>query len=65
MDRNLIVIPKSINPDRIRENSEIFDFELTAEEINRLNELNINFRVVSVGGNKHHKYFPFTENYSE
>lgn len=34
-------IPKSGNPDRIRENAEIFDFELAPEEMARLDELSV------------------------
>ncbi|MGI8751027.1 MAG: aldo/keto reductase [Acidimicrobiales bacterium] len=34
-----VVIPKSVNPDRIRENIDIFDFELTAAEMDRLTDL--------------------------
>jgi len=34
------VIPKSTNPDRIRHNIDVFDFELTAEQISAINTLN-------------------------
>ena len=60
-----IVIPKSINADRIRTNAQIFDFSLTSEEMENLEKLNCDFRVVSVGGNRNHKYYPFRENYAE
>lgn len=33
------VVPKSSNPDRIRQNMELFDFELTAEEMAQIQEL--------------------------
>jgi 2,5-diketo-D-gluconate reductase A len=35
----LVAIPKSANPGRIAENIDIFDFELTAEEIDRISAL--------------------------
>ncbi|MFX3636717.1 MAG: aldo/keto reductase [Candidatus Pristimantibacillus sp.] len=40
LQRGIIVIPKSSNPKRIKENSEIFDFELTADEMGKINRLN-------------------------
>jgi len=39
-----IVFPKSVTPARIKENFEIFDFELTAEEIGMISGLNKNER---------------------
>jgi len=39
LDSGLVAIPKSINPERIRNNFQIFDFQLDAEDIALLNEL--------------------------
>jgi len=36
VERGDIVFPKSVNPDRMRENFEIFDFSLTDEEVARI-----------------------------
>lgn len=40
LQRNVIVIPGSSNPTHIKENTEIFDFELTPEEMNKIKSLN-------------------------
>jgi len=46
IERNIIVIPKSVNPERIKENIAIFDFSLLVDDIKKINALNINFRYV-------------------
>lgn len=46
VSRNTVAIPKSVNPGRIAENSAIFDFELSEDEIKRITSLNKNFRFV-------------------
>lgn len=40
VQNGVIVIPKSIHEDRIQENINIFDFELTKQEMNALKSLN-------------------------
>lgn len=45
LEHKLIVIPKSSNKKRIKENAEVFDFKLDNEDMNKLNSLNENFRV--------------------
>jgi diketogulonate reductase-like aldo/keto reductase len=47
VSRGTIAIPKSTTPERIAENIDIFDFELTVDERNDLNSLNKNYRFVN------------------
>ena len=44
LQNHTIVIPKSVTPSRIEENFDVFDFELTQEEMARINALNKNRR---------------------
>ncbi len=39
LQKGVVVIPGSSNPDHIKENTELFDFELTKEEMERMNAL--------------------------
>lgn len=42
LQKGVVVIPGSSNPDHIQENTELFDFELTGEEMERINALDRN-----------------------
>jgi len=42
---NVLAIPKSVTPPRIRENIDIFDFELTEEDMEKINAHNQNKRL--------------------
>jgi diketogulonate reductase-like aldo/keto reductase len=43
--RNLAVIPKSVEQSRLVENLEAANVKLTAEEVRRISDLNVNLRV--------------------
>lgn len=46
IQRGVSVIPKSVHEDRIKENSQVFDFELSEEEMRTINALNKNRRLI-------------------
>lgn len=45
IQQNIIAIPKSGNNQRIKENLDIFDFELIEEEMNQIDNINEDYRV--------------------
>lgn len=42
LQKGVVVIPGSSNPEHIRENTELYDFELTAEDMQQINSLDRN-----------------------
>jgi len=44
IDLGIVTIPKSVTPSRIKENFDIFDFELTKDDITAIDSLNVNQR---------------------
>jgi diketogulonate reductase-like aldo/keto reductase len=44
IQHSLVLIPKSANPSRIRENADVFDFEITDEDMRLLDGFNENLR---------------------
>lgn len=47
LDRGVAAIPKSVRPERIRENFDVFDFTLTQEEIDQISALDTGVRAGS------------------
>lgn len=45
MQHGVIVIPKSVTPQRIEENINVFDFELTDEQMEQIDSLNKDQRI--------------------
>ncbi|CAH2713893.1 putative oxidoreductase YtbE [Neobacillus rhizosphaerae] len=45
LQNGVVTIPKSTKEHRIIENSQVFDFELTADDMDKINEMNQNHRV--------------------
>ncbi|XP_042324067.1 aldo-keto reductase family 1 member D1 [Sceloporus undulatus] len=63
IQRGVAVIPKSFNPERIRENFQIFDFSLTDKEMKEIEALHKNIRYVELLMWKDHPEYPFHEEY--
>lgn len=48
VQKGISVIPKSVHPDRIRSNADIFDFSIDQEDMDLLDTLNQNYRSASI-----------------
>jgi len=60
VQRDVIVIPKSVTQSRIAENINIFDFKLTPADMDVIYEMNRDWRAVLLTHIKDHKYYPFS-----
>ncbi|GLV41842.1 Aldo-keto reductase 1B [Carabus blaptoides fortunei] len=59
VDIGTIPVPKSSNKERMRMNIDIFDFELSPEDIKLIDTFNRNFRINQAERDIHLKYYPF------
>ncbi|CAB3231852.1 unnamed protein product [Arctia plantaginis] len=62
IDRGLIVIPKSVTKSRIVENFNVFDFQLTLEDVKEIGSLECKGRLCTLG-DAHHPDYPFHDEY--
>lgn len=60
LQRGLCLCVKSLNADRVRQNVDIFNFELTADEMQQINALNQNFRLYTQAMTMKHPEYPFS-----
>ncbi|XP_018603626.1 aldo-keto reductase family 1 member B1-like isoform X2 [Scleropages formosus] len=63
VQRNVAVIPKSVTPQRIQENFQIFDFELSEDEMKTLQGFNRNWRACTMHWGVKHKDYPFNADF--
>ncbi|CAH2235943.1 jg24488 [Pararge aegeria aegeria] len=59
IQRGIPVIPKSFTKSRIEENLNVFDFHLTDEEIDIVDNYNLNHRCVPGKGFEKYEYYPY------
>ena len=61
IDRQIVVIPKSQNADRIAQNFDVFDFSLSSDDIDRITAINRDWKAILFGSGRQHPEFPFSE----
>ncbi|CAG2179597.1 unnamed protein product, partial [Oppiella nova] len=59
IQRDIIAIPKTSKTHRLQENINIFDFQLTDEEMGKIFALNKNKRIITVDMSVDHREYPF------
>ncbi|KAK8748975.1 hypothetical protein OTU49_015622 [Cherax quadricarinatus] len=59
IQRNVIVIPKSVTKSNIESNIQVFDFNITDEGMKILDSFDCNGRFLHLNAVKDHKYWPF------
>jgi len=57
--RGIVAIPKTVSKNRLIENQNIFDFELTPEDVETINTFDVNGRACHLEWSKDHPHFPF------
>ncbi|MCL4131936.1 UNVERIFIED_CONTAM: hypothetical protein GTU68_013220 [Idotea baltica] len=59
VQRGVICIPKSVTKARIESNFQVFDFDLSKEDMETIDSFDCNGRVCHLAWNKDHPHFPF------
>ncbi|XP_006903131.1 PREDICTED: prostaglandin-E(2) 9-reductase-like [Elephantulus edwardii] len=63
LQRGVVVLAKSFNEKRIKENFQVFDFKLTPEDMRAIDGLNRNFRYAKLEHAVDHPYYPYSEEF--
>lgn len=63
--RDVAVVSKSVNADRIRSNFDCYDFTLTDEDLDEIKKINTGFKLLRMDMAVTFKYYPFTDDYKE
>ncbi|KAL4224494.1 Alcohol dehydrogenase [NADP(+)] [Mactra antiquata] len=63
LQTGIVVIPKSITPSRIQENINVYDFELSGDEMKQIKGLDRNLRVYKEPITIGHQEYPFDDPY--
>lgn len=61
LQRNVIVIPKAIQKAHLESNLEALNFELSRDDMRKLDSLNRNHRLLKFERCMNHKYYPYNE----
>ncbi|XP_072510314.1 prostaglandin-E(2) 9-reductase-like isoform X3 [Notamacropus eugenii] len=63
IQRGVVVLAKSFNEKRLKENFQALDFQLTPEDMKVIDGLNRNFRYSKFEGSQEHPNYPFNDEY--
>ncbi|XP_031237325.1 aldo-keto reductase family 1 member B7-like isoform X2 [Mastomys coucha] len=63
IERNVVAIPKSVTPSRIQENIQVFDFQLSEEDMAAILSFNRNWRACGLFAARRNEDFPFHVEY--
>ncbi|KAM4039936.1 aldo-keto reductase family 1 member C3-like [Anomaloglossus baeobatrachus] len=63
LQRGVVVLAKSFTPDRIKQNFQVFDFQLNDEEMKTLDERNRNLRYLNTQQWQDHPKYPYHDEY--
>ncbi|XP_044133826.1 aldo-keto reductase family 1 member C1-like isoform X1 [Bufo gargarizans] len=63
LQKGVVVLAKSFSPERIKQNFQVFDFELSDEDMKALDGVNKNLRYLSIDIWKEHPKYPYNDEY--